>query len=197
VTGRLESGRRETGLRQTERPAIERVETERLVLERLRPEHLDDLYALHSHPAVVPTLWARPEPPTRRQVRDQLQAKVEHWERFGFGYWLARARRTGEMVGRGGPQHTYVGELHGIEVGWAIVPERWGQGLATELAQACVEVAFDHLDLLEIVAFTLPTNLASRRVMEKSGFVYERDIIHVGLPHVLYRRRRPPDPLLP
>jgi RimJ/RimL family protein N-acetyltransferase len=111
--------------------------------------------------------------------------------------WLLRDRETGEAVGRGGLQYTYTAGLNDVEAGWAIVPERWGQGLATELAQACVEVAFDQLDLLEIVAFTLPTNLASRRVMEKSGFVYERDIIHVGLPHVLYRRRRPPDPLLP
>ena len=38
-----------------------------------------------------------------------------------------------------------------------------------------------------IVAFTLTTNGASRRVMEKLGFRFERDIIHAGLPHVLYR----------
>ena len=49
----------------------------------------------------------------------------------------------------------------------------------------------ERTDLLELVAFTLPDNLGSRRVMEKSGFVYERDIVHVGLAHVLYRHRRP------
>ncbi len=35
---------------------------------------------------------------------------------------------------------------------------------------------------------TLPDNLASRRVMGKAGFAYEREIEHAGLPHVLYRR---------
>ena len=39
-------------------------------------------------------------------------------------------------------------------------------------------------------AFTLPDNIASRRVMEKAGFSYERDILRVGLAHVLYRLRR-------
>ena len=39
----------------------------------------------------------------------------------------------------------------------------------------------------DIVCFTLPTNRASQRVMEKVGFVYERDITHANLPHVLYR----------
>ena len=54
------------------------------------------------------------------------------------------------------------------------------------------QVAFDDLGLGEIVAFTLPTNVASRRVMDKSGFTFERKIEHAGLPHVLYRRARDP-----
>ena len=140
--------------------------------------------------AALATLWPRREPPTRQDVLDGLAYKVEHWERHGFGMWLARERETGEMVGRGGLQYTYTAGLNDVEAGWAIVPERWGQGLGTELACACVEVAFEHLDLLEIVAFTLPSNVPSRRVMEKAGFEYERDIVHAGLPHVLYRRRR-------
>jgi RimJ/RimL family protein N-acetyltransferase len=68
------------------------------------------------------------------------------------------------------------------------VPERWGEGLATELAQASIQSAFGPLGMRSIIAFTLPHNRASRRVMVKTGFEYERDIVHVGLPHVLYRR---------
>jgi ribosomal-protein-alanine N-acetyltransferase len=171
------------------RSEIERVETERMVLERLRAEDFDALYALQTHPAVVPTLWARPEPPTPRQVADQLQAKIEHWNRHGFGYWVAREQATGAMLGRGGLQHTFVGDLHGVEVGWAIVPERWGQGLATELARAAVRAAFGPLALRELIALALPENVASRRVMEKTGFAYDRDVEYHGLAHVLYRRR--------
>jgi ribosomal-protein-alanine N-acetyltransferase len=176
---------------------IERLETERMILERLRLEHAEEQMRLLLDPRVSATLWLRPEPATEADILGGLAAKVDHWSRHGFGMWLLRDRATGEAVGRGGLQYTYTAGLNDVEAGWAIVPERWGEGLATELAAACIEVAFEQLDLLEIVAFTLPTNLASRRVMQKSGFVYERDIVHVGLPHVLYRRRRPPDPLLP
>lgn len=168
---------------------IERVETDRMILERLRLEHAPEQMSLLLDPRVSATLWARAELPTEADVLDGLRAKVDHWERHGFGMWLLRDRETGEMVGRGGLQYTYTAGLNDVEAGWAIIPERWGQGLATELAHACVEVGFEQLGLLEIVAFTLPDNLASRRVMEKSGFTYERDIIHAGLPHVLYRRR--------
>ena len=52
----------------------------------------------------------------------------------------------------------------------------------------CVELAFGPLGLDRVVAFTLPDNVASRRVMAKAGFIYGRDIEHAGLPHVLYGR---------
>ena len=49
-------------------------------------------------------------------------------------------------------------------------------------------VATKH-SLNNLVCFTLVDNNASRRVMEKAGFTFERELIHAGMPHVLYRRR--------
>ncbi|HYB28553.1 MAG TPA: GNAT family N-acetyltransferase [Solirubrobacteraceae bacterium] len=171
---------------------IERFETARMLCERVQLYQAPDHLRLLLDPRVSATLWPRRESPNEAEILDGVAAKVEHWERHGFGMWLLRDRQTGEMVGRGGLQYTYTARLNDVEAGWAIVPERWGQGLATELAHACVEVGFEQLGLLEIIAFTQPTNAGSRRVMEKAGFEYDRDIIHAGLPHVLYRRRRDP-----
>ncbi len=44
------------------------------------------------------------------------------------------------------------------------------------------------LGVREVISLTLHDNRASRRVMEKLGLRYERDVTHAGLPHVLYRR---------
>ncbi len=171
---------------------IERVETDRLVLERLRIEHLGELSTLLRDPRVAATGWPGANPPSEHEVLLSIKDKERHWERHGFGMWLMRDRETGAMVGRGGLQWTtYVKDLDEVEAGWSVVPERWREGLATELALASIDVAFGHLELTDLVAFTLPDNLASRRVMEKAGFSYEREIMHVGLPHVLYRVRRP------
>lgn len=172
------------------RLGVDRIETARMIGERLRAEHLDELCRLLLAPEVVATTWPFAHPPTRADVAESLRAKVEHWERHGFGMWLLRDRASGEMVGRGGLQYTYTAGLDAVEAAWAIAPERWGRGLGTELARAELQVAFARLDLLEVVAFTLPDNVASRRVMEKTGFGYEREIVHAGLPHVLYRRPR-------
>jgi RimJ/RimL family protein N-acetyltransferase len=171
--------------------SVERIETERLVCERLRRDHAAELRTLLLDPRVARTLWPRPQLPTETDLANSLAAKLGHWERHGFGDWLLRDRSTGAMVGRGGLQHTFVAGIHDVEAGWAIVPERWGQGLATELALTAVEVGFKDLGLLQIVAFTLPDNLASRRVMEKAGFSFEREIVHAGRPHVLYRLDSP------
>jgi RimJ/RimL family protein N-acetyltransferase len=76
-----------------------------------------------------------------------------------------------------------------VEVAYALLPEFWGRGLATELARESVRTAFEVLGLDDVVCFALPTNRASRRVMEKVGFRYERDVVYHGLPHVFYRLR--------
>jgi RimJ/RimL family protein N-acetyltransferase len=123
-------------------------------------------------------------------VRRHARAKHEHWERYGFGPWLMRDRATGAVVGRGGLQHTNAVEGRPVEIAWAVAPSRWGEGLATELAFTSVDVGFETLELERLIAFTLPHNVASRRVMEKARFTYERDITHDDLPHVLYVRDR-------
>lgn len=73
-----------------------------------------------------------------------------------------------------------------VEVGYAVRASHWGRGIATAIARASLDAGFGELGLQRIVSFTLPFNLRSRRVMEKAGLRYERDIVHAGMPHVLY-----------
>ncbi len=71
-----------------------------------------------------------------------------------------------------------------------------GAGLATEAARAVMRHGFETLRLNEIVSFTVPANVRSRRVMEKLGMTHDPadDFDHPNLPeghhlrrHVLYR----------
>ncbi len=170
--------------------SLDRLLTARLECVRPAPEHADDLSTLLRDPRVARTLFTTGAAPSEAEVVANLAAKQAHWQRHGFGLWMLYDRDSGAIVGRGGLQHTIATGSEEIEVGWAIVPERWGEGLATELALASVEAGFGTLDLSELIAYTLVDNAASRRVMEKAGFSYEREMQHVGRPHVLYRRRR-------
>lgn len=167
--------------------APERIETARMVGERLTLDHEDELVSLLLDPRVAKTMWSPHETRTRADVRAGLERKLLHWQNHGFGQWFFRDRTTGAMVGRGGPQHTMVSGRDEVEIGWVIAPERWREGLATELAHASLKVAFGPLALADVIAYTQPDNLASRRVMEKTGFLYEHDIILEGEPFALYR----------
>jgi len=54
-----------------------------------------------------------------------------------------------------------------------------------------VQLARDELRVASPVAITQPANIGSQRVLVKAGLVYERDIDHEGIAHLLYRARQP------
>ncbi len=83
-----------------------------------------------------------------------------------------------------------------VEVGWRLLPEWWGLGIATEAARASVAFGFDEKALDEIVSFTVPANTASRAVMERIGMTPAGPFHHPAAAphdwwrrHVLYRMR--------
>ena len=133
------------------------------------------------------TLSADGSPLLEEETRRSLRRHLDHWDRHGYGLWIFRDRADGRFVGYCGLKHTEAGGKDEVELAYAVMADDWGRGLATEMAEAVLRVGFEHLGLAEVVCFTLTTNRASRRVMEKAGFRYERDIVHVGLPHVFYR----------
>jgi ribosomal-protein-alanine N-acetyltransferase len=169
---------------------LDRIVTERLVGERPSAKDADELSVLMLHPDVLRTTWYDPDPPTRSHIVVKLAGDIDHWDRYGFGPWLLRDRSNGRLVGRGGLKHTTASGVDEVEIGWSIHPDRWGEGLATELARASVRTAFDVLGLDGVIAYTANDNVASWRVMEKAGMEFDREIVAVGLPHVLYRARR-------
>jgi ribosomal-protein-alanine N-acetyltransferase len=164
------------------------IETARLRGEPIGPEHDEAMSQLLGDERVGATMGGVLTPARVAALRATM---ADHRERHGFGYWVWREKASGLVVARGGLQRAHVGGNDEVEVGWAVMPDRWGEGFASEIGAAAVEYAFTTLGRDDVVAFTLPTNVASRRVMEKLGFAYERDIEHAGMPHVLYRLRAP------
>jgi ribosomal-protein-alanine N-acetyltransferase len=161
--------------------------TDRLRLTRISADDLPDVLRLHTDPAVMATLGGVR---TREPVEAGVATLARHWDEHGFGPWIGRTIETSEFVGLGGLRLVTIEETAEVEVGYALIPAFWGQGLATELARMAVQVGFDVVGLPALVSFSLPTNLPSRRVMEKAGFRYERDFVHKRFPQVLYRHHR-------
>ena len=172
--------------------------TARLRLRQWREEDLAPFAALNADPQVMeffPKVLTRAESDTvAGRIRD-------HFARHGFGLWAVEAPGIADFVG-------FVGlavpsfEAHFtpcVEIGWRLAREHWGHGYATEAATAALAFAFGDRALEEIVAFTVPANIPSRRVMGRLGMRrlpaddFEHPAIAAGHPlrsHVLYRLRR-------
>lgn len=58
-----------------------------------------------------------------------------------------------------------------VELGYSVAAEHRRRGYATESVRALVDWAFEHDDVTEVIAETMPELAASIRVLEKSGFV--------------------------
>jgi ribosomal-protein-alanine N-acetyltransferase len=130
-------------------------------------------------------------PRSRDQVRERLRVQASQHARDGYTLWVWRELASGDLVGQIGLQPTEVEGVPAVEVGWSVVPERWGEGIATEAARASLGWGFDRAGLDAIVSFAMVENMASLRVMRKLAMRYERDFLRAGLPHALYRIRAP------
>jgi ribosomal-protein-alanine N-acetyltransferase len=166
---------------------IDHVSTARLVGRPPEPGDAAVYAQIFTDARVAEEAW-----PEHQRTADRALALLDHflrhWERWGFGPWTVLHDST--PIGYTGLRHADVDGRPEVELLWFLDADRWGHGYGTEMAQEAVRVAFDVLELDAVVAQTVDVNHASRAVMEKLGMTYERDTVHAGLPHVLYRRSR-------
>jgi RimJ/RimL family protein N-acetyltransferase len=159
-----------------------------LTAERLRADHLADMASLHLDPEVTRYLSGpRPADETDRY----MATKLAHWEQHGFGLWVLRTR-DGEFAGRAGIQHVVFEGVPEVGVAYTFRRAVWGQGLATEIALAVADIGLGQLNFASLIGFASAKNAASHRVLEKSGFGFERMTTFKGEDVVVYRRRGRP-----
>ncbi len=161
--------------------------TERLRARRPDATDTEFLVATWADPRVTAWLGGGRD---RQGVRALLTHFDDLWARESCGAWLLADRETEQPVGWILLHPMEFGGHTGTEIGWAIVPQRWREGLASEAATRVAEIAFTECALAEVISGTMIDNVASRGVMEKIGFVYDCEVVHADLPHVLYRLDR-------
>jgi ribosomal-protein-alanine N-acetyltransferase len=150
--------------------------TERLMLRPLVPGDAQAYAAMRYHPAVAE--WLLPA------AGDPIDAAHAAIERFAQSWRQRRYAPWGlfledRLIGHGGLN--FVPEFGETEVLWALHPDVWGKGYATETARAALGYGFDTLDLKLIFAMTRPDNAASQAVMRRLGLLYRRNVVYKGM----------------
>lgn len=157
------------------------LQTERLTLRPLVPADAEAYAAMRFHPDVAKWLPAAPG--------DPIEAALAAIERFAVN-WRDRHHapwgifREGRLIGHGGLN--YVPDFERTEVLWALHPDAWGKGYATEVAHIALAYGFETLELDLIFAITLPDNLPSQAVMKRIGLTYRRRVEFKGFKDVVW-----------
>jgi RimJ/RimL family protein N-acetyltransferase len=171
------------------------LQTERLVL---RQWNDDDLWAfadMNADPEVMEHFLA---PMTAEQSAEMMGRQQSLLDAGRPALFAAEIWSTSTFIGFIGLNTpTFTAPFTPcVEIGWRLARSAWGQGYATEGAQAVLKYGFVSLGLPEIVSFTATGNERSRAVMERIGMTHDPadDFDHPALPaghglarHVLYR----------
>jgi RimJ/RimL family protein N-acetyltransferase len=151
-------------------PYPQTVDTVRLTLRRLRCGDEDAFLSVWADQDVWQAL--RPSTPfDPEHGPKRFCHHLQHWEKHGFGLWLICDRATGQTAGWVGPSHPdYVPQLTDeIEIAWSLRRPFWGQGIATEGAQAAVLAALRHLRPARLLSLIDPENVRSAAVAKRLG----------------------------
>jgi len=150
------------------------LETDRLLLREYVEEDAEAFFKLNSDPEVLRFV------PDKRllDVEQARQLLIDHpiadYRKYGFGRGACILKSTGEQIGFAGLK--YLEELGEVDVAYRLMPTHWGQGLATEAALASVRFGFADLGLKRIIGLVMPENIASVRVLEKTGLRYAETV---------------------
>lgn len=148
----------------------EEVETERLRLRWPTEADAEEIFARYaSDPEVTRYMLWQPH----QTVEDTL-AFLRQWDNdpvvAGGQRWLLRKKTTGLLLGMIGCRRI---EPHILQFGYCLARDSWGQGYATEATRAMVSHWIALPEIERVQALCDPTNVASAKVLERSGLAYE------------------------
>ena len=159
------------------------------VMRPIQFEDLDALAAIWADPDVTRFLPSRGAPIPKENAEKALRSFVEQWPEKGYGIWAIVENASLKMVGYCGLR--YLDELDEVEVLYGLAKVYWGRGIATQAAKASISYGFDVAQLEKVIAMALPDNHASKRVIEKAGLRYEKQLHIFNLDVLYYAIARP------
>lgn len=145
--------------------------TERLVLRAIKDEDAEALFELRADPGVMRYI-GRPLAQTVTDAQKLIDG-FKTVENDGTAViWGITMKGNDKLLGTICIWNLQRQHFR-AEVGYLLHPDYWKQGILSEVMAAVLPVGFDQVGLHSIEANVSPENTASRRLLEKFGFVQE------------------------
>lgn len=151
-------------------------ETDRLILRRLTHEDKHFILRLVNEPSWLRFIGDRNVHSPEDAVRYITDGPMAMYAKYGFGLFLVVLKGSDTPIGMCGLLKRDT--LEHADIGFAFLPEYWGQGYAYEAAAATMAYGQKQHGLNKIIAITSPDNASSIKLLKKLGLV-EKEIIQL------------------
>lgn len=170
----------------TNQLAITILKTKRLTLREFELSDAKSLYELNSDPEVIKYTG---DPPFKNiEEAKEFILNYNHYKKYGFGRWAVILNSTNEFIGWCGIKYTKEKDEH--DIGFRFFRKYWGHGYASESAAACVDYAYNTLNIKKLYGRAMKENIASIRVLEKIGMKYSHDFKFDNTDGVVYIKKK-------
>jgi ribosomal-protein-alanine N-acetyltransferase len=163
------------------------LETSRLRLRRFRHDDVDAVFAIIGDDVAMQFYPKRFD---RGDAEKWIERNLRRYRDDGYGLFAATLKQSEGVIGDCGIIKQNVEGEMAVEVGYHFRRDQWGHGYATEAARACMGMAFRDFGAEKVISLIRPENMPSRRVAERNGMKLDRQVVHYGLPHLVYAMKR-------
>ncbi|MBG9587608.1 GNAT family N-acetyltransferase [Cytobacillus firmus] len=147
------------------------IETERLILRKVRIEDVPDIYEYTSDRLIskyTPWDYHNNINFTMKFV-DNL---IENYKNDTESDWVIELKEEKKVIGLCGFVR-WDKKHHRIEIAYSLSRTYWHKGFATEAIKSLIGFGFEQMNINRLEAKVHPQNIASIRVLEKIGFIFE------------------------
>lgn len=161
------------------------LETKRLIVRELALSDMDALFELYSYEGMTEYMEGLYSYEEEYEYQKAYIANMYRF--FGYGMWLVFEKETGKLIGRAGVEHRE--ELEGeLELGYAIGTPWQKKGYAIEVCRGILTYVREELGFEEICSLVEFGNVPSMCLLEKLGFVLEKELILDGVNYKKYKK---------
>ncbi len=161
----------------------EEINTERLCLRQFKESDWIGLHKYYS--SELATTFTMGKAMTEGETWRAMCSMIGHWQVRGYGPYAIEDKESQEVIGTAGLW--YPNDWPEPEIKWALAPEYWGQGFASEAARGVQQMAQEHLKGLSLISFIHSENKASIQLAKAVGACFEQEVTFRGALWHIYR----------
>lgn len=156
------------------------IETPRLIIREFNLDDLEAVFEFSINEDVTRYTGDAGAIKTREDAKGVIESIwLAEYKKYGYARWALQHKQSGKVIGFCGFKND--DRIQATDLGYRMLPEFWGQGLATEACTACLQYAKQHMALDRILGEVVVQNTNSANVLEKLGFKFVSEYPDLGV----------------